>query len=68
MKTTGNNVVQAMLDAWHAVHPIRRASIRWRCDVRIYQRGMRTVISHAPGVMCEIRRQAQQSTDGPDAA
>jgi hypothetical protein len=56
MKTTGNQVVTAMLDAWRAVHPIRRASIRWRCDVRVYQRGMRTVIAHKPGVMHTIRQ------------
>ena len=62
MKTTGNNVVQAMLDAWHAVHPIRRASILWRCEVRCYQRGMRTVVAHKPGVMADIRRR----TDGAD--
>ena len=63
MITTGNNVVQAMLDAWHAVAPIRRASIRWRCDVRVYARGKRTVIAHNPGVMHACR----QSEDGPDA-
>ena len=55
MITTGDNVVAAMLNAWRAVHPIRRASIRWRCDVRVYQRGMRTVIAHKPGVMHTIR-------------
>ena len=55
MITTGDNVVAVMLDAWRAVHPIRRASIRWRCDVRLYQRGMRTVIAHKPGVMHTIR-------------
>ena len=55
MITTGDNVVATMLNAWHAIPPIRRASIRWRCDVRVYQRGMRTVIAHKPGVMHTIR-------------
>jgi len=64
MTTTGNNVVAAMLDAWRAVHPIRRASIRWKCEVRVHQRGMRTVVAHKPVVMVQIR----QSTEGPDAA
>lgn len=62
MITTGDKVVQAMLDAWHAVPPIRRASIRWQCDVRVYQRGMRTVIAHKPGVMHACRQ------GGPDAS
>jgi|AACY02.3.fsa_nt_gi hypothetical protein len=51
MKTTGNQVVTAMLDAWRAVPPIRRASIRWRCDVRLYRRGRAVVISHRPTVL-----------------
>ena len=55
MKSRGDNVVATMLNAWLAIHPIRRASIRWRCDVRVYQRGMRTVIAHQPGVMHTIR-------------
>lgn len=55
MITTGDNVVTVMLNAWHAVPPIRRASIRWQCDVRVYQRGMRTVIAHRPGLMHTIR-------------
>jgi len=56
MITTGDNVVAAMFNAWHAVPPIRRASIRWQCDVRVYQRGMRTVIAHRPGVMHACRK------------
>ena len=55
MKTTGDKVVQSMLSAWLAVHPVRRASIRWRCEVRVYQSGMRTVIAHQPGVMHHMR-------------
>lgn len=64
MKSRGDNVAQAWVNAWRAVHPIRRASIRWQCDVRVYARGMRTVIAHKPGVMVACR----QSQDGPDAA
>jgi hypothetical protein len=48
MTTTGNNVVTAMLDAWRAIYPIRRASIRWRCDVRLYRTGRATAIAHRP--------------------
>jgi hypothetical protein len=59
MITTGDNVVAAMLNAWHAVHPIRRASIRWRCEVRVHQQGMRTVVAHKPGVMVQIRRNTE---------
>ena len=55
MRTRGDKVVQSMLKAWLAVHPVRRASIRWRCEVRVYQRGMRTVIAHQPGVMHRMR-------------
>ena len=55
MRTQGNKVVQSMLSACLAVHPVRRASIRWRCEVRVYERGMRTGIAHQPGVMQRMR-------------
>ncbi len=43
MTTTGNNVVAA-------IRSIRRASIRWRCNVYLYRRGRAVVISHRPTV------------------
>lgn len=63
MKTTGRTAVTDMLAAWRAIHPIRRASIRWRCDVRVYARGMRTVIAHRPGVMVACRASSRTPED-----
>ena len=62
MKIHGPGWSEQMRRQWQKVHPIRRASIRWRCEVRCYQRGMRTVVAHKPGVMADIRRR----TDGAD--
>lgn len=64
MRSKGDEVVARMLSSWLAVHPIRRASIRWQCEVRVHRRNRATVIAHKPGVMHACR----QSQDGPDAA